>query len=121
MLSTTSKAGVTIVECLMALVLLSIGLLSATGTVGAAARLMRAGDMSATAARRLVSIADSLRGTVTRSAGSCAAIGGGISDEGALELAWSVATVPGGRDIELTVGYAGRAHRDTVVAHVACL
>lgn len=113
-------AGVTIVECLVALVLLSIGVLSAAGTVGASARLLRTGDEETAAARRVLSIVDSLRAAVARGGGTCASLSSGSAQDRGIEVNWATGAAASGAAVELTVAYPGRAHRDTVATRIGC-
>jgi prepilin-type N-terminal cleavage/methylation domain-containing protein len=112
-----NRDGLTLAECLVALVLLAVGIMGATGVVAAAWRVERAGDDAALAARRLVSVADSLAGV-----GSCAAIRAGSATWDRVTVAWAVALRAGHADVKLTVVIPTPAgtRSDTAPIRVPC-
>jgi Tfp pilus assembly protein PilV len=123
MFSRHSHAGFSTIECLLALVILTVGVLGSAGTMGLAVRAVHAGAAAATAARLVVSLRDSLQSRVIAAGGACSALSGGSNAASpAVQASWVTVTVPGGREIELTVTRPGlRASLvDTVAVFIAC-
>lgn len=123
MFSAPKSAGFSTIECLVALVILAVGILGSAGTMGLAVRSVHAGAAASNAARLVLSVRDSLAAQVRLSGGRCGGLtaGGarGPHDVGAL---WQVSTAAGGATVELTVtrpSLRGRA-TDTLNAFLPC-
>jgi Tfp pilus assembly protein PilV len=123
MFSTPRRAGFSTIECLIALVVLTIGILGSAGTMGLAVRAVHTGAAAATAARLVVSLRDSLESLVRATGGSCAALAGGSSAGAhAVRATWRAAGGRGGQEIELTVTRFALRHgaADTVRMFIPC-
>jgi Tfp pilus assembly protein PilV len=114
----TRRGGFTVVEVLVATILLGLGLLAITGTTAHTTRMIAAGRRHTQAAVLGRRITESLRGE------PCPAVGSGMATEGPLEARWTVAPLAGGtaRSV-LVVIEAPRvrgSRADTVAATVVC-
>lgn len=116
-------SGLTTVECVVALLLATCGLLGAVGTVALSIRLEGRGSRSAAAARWSLSVMDSLRGAAARSGGQCAAIGSGTSTgpRGA-SARWTARAAGRGVALSLQLTYptVTGVHVDSVPGFIPC-
>jgi hypothetical protein len=106
--------GVTLVELVVAVLVLTVGVLALAGTAAAVSRMVawgqRLGGSGVAAQARL----EALR------AGGCASLGDGRDSVGRYRLRWSVATAGPLRSLTLTVSYPnGRGDRNDVFEAVA--
>jgi len=115
-----SRDGFTIIEVLIAIIVLSIGVLALSSGAGSVTRMMYSGKNKTHSYALSASKIDSLRalakaGCGTISGGNWAAVYG-------VSGAWTVSTFTNGRRIEVTTSYRnGRAEkRDTVNAYIYC-
>jgi Tfp pilus assembly protein PilV len=122
MFSRPSQAGFSTIECLLALVILTIGILGSAGTMGLAVRAAHAGAAAATAARLIVSLRDSLQSLVVASGGACSTLAGGSATAAhAVRATWVATVDPGGREIMLRVTRpALRTATDSLVVFIPC-
>jgi Tfp pilus assembly protein PilV len=117
------RDGLTTVECLIALVVFTVGMLGAAGTTALAVRQGAAGTRAASAARLAVATLDSLRGSVSAAGGRCSALASGsATGQHATSAEWTVSPERAGRAVRLTVSYpttSGR-HRDALWSFLSC-
>jgi len=107
--------GFTIVEALVALLILNVGLLGLVGTASAVTRLIRRGRSSTAAAVLVASRLEMLR------AAGCGASGGAETRDG-LTVDWRVDTPPFPGAVLLTVRVRDAAGRgDSLATAVSCL
>ena len=116
-------SGLTTVECLVALLLATSGLLGAVGTVALSVRLEGRGSSAAAAARWSLAVLDSLQGVAGRAGGHCAAIGsGGSTGPRGASARWTV--LPAGRGVALSLQLAYPTvtgpHVDSVLGFISC-
>jgi hypothetical protein len=107
---------------LVALVILSIGVLGSLGTMALAWRADRAGAHLAAVAQSTGSLLDSLRGVTVAPGGSCAgAAAGRDSSEGA-DLRWSRRPARGGQEVTvaLSISLLSSVSLDTVWSFLPC-
>jgi Tfp pilus assembly protein PilV len=114
----TCRGGFTVVEVLVATILLGLGLLAITGTTAHTTRMISAGRRHTHAAVLGRRITESLRGE------RCPAAGSGMAAEGPLEARWTVAPLAGGTARRVLVVIAAPrvlgSRADTVAATVVC-
>jgi Tfp pilus assembly protein PilV len=118
-----ARRGITTVECLMALMVFTVGVLGAAGALSLAIRVEMAGANQARAARWTGNVLDSLRADRDQAAGSCAPISSGwLSQPRGLSGQLVSVPVAGGRVVELALdipsiaGVAG----ETVWTFIPC-
>ena len=92
------RTGLTIVELLIAIVILTIGVLALAGTAGLVSAHVGDGGRLTGAAHAARSVLDSLRGV------PCAGLTSGSARRGTLTLEWTVARDSLTREIAVTVG-----------------
>jgi prepilin-type N-terminal cleavage/methylation domain-containing protein len=109
------EPGFTLLEVLIALIVITIGLLGLAGTLGPVSRLAGEGRARGRAALALASRADLLRAQLLAGAPACAPPGSGSRQhpDGVIEV-WSTTTSPGGIEARIWVG------RDTLVTRFPC-
>ncbi len=116
--TSTRQGGFTVVEVLVATILLCLGLLAITSTTAHTTRMIAAGRRHTQAAALGRRITESLRGE------PCPAVGSGVAAEGPLEARWTVTPLAGGTARRVLVVLAAPRVRgsraDTVAATVVC-
>jgi type IV pilus assembly protein PilV len=114
----THQGGFTVVEVLVAIILLCLGLLAIVGTTAHTTRMIAAGRWHTQATALGRRITEALRGE------PCPVPGSGVAGEGPLEARWTVAPLAGGtaRRVLVTIAAPGvrRWRADTVAATVVC-
>lgn len=119
----TDIRGFSIIECLVALTLVSIGALGAAATGAYALRTVGEGNRAVRAARLLSAQTGQLRLRVRQAGGSCLALSGGqASGADGVQLAWQVSPGPGGQHLALVASFptARGQHADTTPGFLAC-
>lgn len=108
-------AGFTILEVMVALIVVTVGLLGLLGTLGPIAKLAGQGRSQGRVAQVLASRADLLRALVQAGAPACLAPGSGIQRhaDGVLE-SWSAELRSSSVHIEVVAG------ADTMVTRIPC-
>lgn len=101
-----SRQGISLVEILVALVLLGVGVLGGLGSLALAWRTALNGDHLAASARQGALVVDSLRAGLAASGGHCGAIGAGRDSGAAGTLTWLAAPAPRGLALTLQYRYA---------------
>jgi hypothetical protein len=115
--------GLTTVECLIALLILAIGVLGSAATTALALRAEAAGERAATAARLVGSVLDSLRGVVAAGGGRCSGVGSGsVTGTHGTAGRWAVAQTAGGREVALVLAFPamGRVRAETAWTFLPC-
>lgn len=115
--------GFSTVECLVALVILSIGALGAAATSAYALRTVGEGNRAVRAARLLAAQTGQLRLKVRQASGSCLLLTGGLAlGPHGERLTWQVGPAQGGRQLTLVVTFptARGQHSDTTPGFLAC-
>jgi type IV pilus modification protein PilV len=93
----TDRRGFTIIEVLVAVMILSVGILGLVTTAGLVTRMIGQGQRYTEASTMASERFEILR------AQSCPAEGTGSETRGAFNIAWKVASVSGGKGREMTV------------------
>jgi hypothetical protein len=116
--SSTKQGGFTVVEVLVATILLCLGLLAISRTTAHTTRMIAAARRHTQATVLGWRITEALRGE------PCPVPGSGVAAEGPLEARWTVVPLAGGtaRRVLVAIGAPGvRGSRaDTVAATVVC-
>ncbi len=99
------RQGLSTIEVLIALVVLSTGVLGTLGTMALAWRTQRSAERLALATRTTASVFDSLRAAVLAGGRECAVLSPGRMAGPAVDASWTALPVPGGRRITLTLSY----------------
>ena len=110
------RSGFTLVELLVAIAVLTIGLLALAGTAGIVASHVGDGGRLTGAAHAARTVLDSL------AARGCAGLTSGSSARGTVRVSWTVVADSTAATIDLTVGSGLRhgSRRDTYQAVVPC-
>jgi len=124
----SSRGGFTIVEVLIAIVMLSIGVLAMASSSGAITKMMTFGRMKTDATSIAQSVLDSLRYVAQASSPKCTALVNGsqsTAPKRGFSTAWTVVTSSGGdaRNITVTVGYriGSQNKSETLTTSMFCL
>lgn len=112
-MATRDRGGFTLIECLVALLVLGVGALGAVGTMALAWRVEAAGDRAALVARLGGSALDSLRGVVAAGEGRCAALSGGVSDDRGARAIWVLTPSAAGQEVRLALSFRSLAGTST--------
>ncbi len=115
-----TRRGSSLVEVLVALTILSVGVLGLVGTSTAVTRMLGQGRWSTVTMSHAEERLELLRAAAPDSAGCLALAGGSATHAGGLQETWSV--VPGVRSTAIEIVLArGPAGSDTLTAVVPCL
>lgn len=110
------KRGFSLVEVMIAVVILTVGILALAGTSARVVKTISQGGRLGGASLVAEGRFEILRAT------ACASLASGTSVEGPYTVRWTVATTGYLRTVGLTVGYTtgGRTHTDTFVTTISC-
>jgi type IV pilus modification protein PilV len=120
----TQRSGFTIVETLVAILILSVGVLALASSMGGITRMMSSGQRKTRAATITASILDSLRNKAYSADPNCSGL---VNGSGTSTLygdkyttAWTVTGAGTSRQITIRVGYrvGTRAQADTLVSTI---
>ena len=117
------RDGFTTIDCLVALILFAVGVLSTTATVALAIRAAAEGSHAARTARLFLAESARLAAEVARGAGACAAATPGLRlGQAGLRLVSSVTAAVGGQSVQLVVTYptVRGQHADTASTFLPC-
>ncbi len=115
------RSGLTTIECLIALVVFTLGILGAVATTALALRLQALGDRAVAASRLSGNVLDSLKSVLAERGGGCDAIGGGTTTLPLGVLAtWRVAPESGGLGITLSLKQGARPVTESVWTFTPC-
>lgn len=101
----SATRGFSTIECLIALLVFSIGALGSVGTVALSLRTAQEGTAATAVARRAASVLDSLRAAVASPGAPCSGVTAGAVTTTAGEVRWQLAPATGGRLIDLQASY----------------
>ncbi len=112
------RDGFTILEVLMAVLVLSLGLVGITGATASTTRMIAAGRWHVRASALGMRLVESQR------SGACPPVGAGEAVEGPLRARWTISAAAGGR-ARLVVAVvetpgSGGAGVDTIAATIGC-
>ena len=121
-----NRRGFTIVEILVAVIVLSIGVLALAGTLGTITRMMSNGQQKTRAATVAASILDSLRNKAYSSIPKCSGLSNGSESTNRYGTrytsSWTVSQTASGtsRDVRIVVSYpvGPRVLRDTLISTI---
>lgn len=119
----TDHRGFSTLECLVAILLMSIGALGAAATSAYAIRTVGEGNRAVRAARLLSAQTGQLRLRLRQAGGSCLALTAGLAlGPHGEQLSWQVGSGQGGRQLTLVASYptARGQHADTTSGFLAC-
>jgi prepilin-type N-terminal cleavage/methylation domain-containing protein len=113
------RNGFTLLEVLIALLVITIGVLGVAGTLGPISKLAARGKASGRAAFWLESRMDLLRAELRLSGSACSppVSGSAVHPDGVAE-AWNSTSVGGLVELRMTAGLAGVA--ETLVSRLSC-
>jgi len=117
------EGGFTIVEVLIAVIMLSIGVLALASSAGGITRMMSSGQRKTRSYAMASSVIDSLRRVAKNQCSSLPANGSGV--RGGMTIAWTVSnagSINQTHEIEVRMSYpvGPRTKGDTLVAVVYC-
>ena len=119
-----NRKGFTIVETLVAVIILSIGVLALATTVGGITRMMSSGQQKTRAATVAASILDSLRSNAYASIPKCSGLSNGSKTTGMYGAryasSWTITGAGTSRDVTIRVAYrvGPRLQGDTLVSTI---
>jgi len=121
---TARRNGFTIVETLVAIIILSVGVLALASSVGGITRMMSSGQRKTRASTLAASILDSLRNAAYSASPKCTGLVSGassVTNYGSnYTTDWTVTGTGRSRRITIVVGYrvGTRAQGDTLVSTI---
>lgn len=118
-----SEAGFTLIEVMIAIIVLSVGALAMAGTSAAAIRMVGQGKRSTQAAVVAAARFETLRATARTTTPLCTALtNGNASAPHGMSEAWTVSGAGPSRSVRVIVSYRGQrsAKADTIQAILGC-
>jgi hypothetical protein len=118
-----STRGISVIECLVALTVFSVGALGTVGTLALSTRLAGEARRATGAARQLAGELDRLELLVAVSGGACpATLPAPLSSLTGATIVWQAQPAPGGLRLQYVVGYptARGFHADTGQGYLRC-
>ena len=119
-----SQGGFTIVEVLIAVVLLTVGVMALASGSASVSRMVGRGRTDSMVAQVVSSRADRLRGVAASTTPPCNALANGNATTNGIGEQWTVLGAAGDitRDVRLVLTYrtARRAHSDTTIVTLYC-
>ena len=115
--------GFTLIEVLIAVVILSVGVLGMVGTAGLVSRMIGQGKRNTQAAMVAMQRMETIRETALSTNPRCTALAGGTATTNGVNEIWTVAGAGRSRRIQLIIRYASNrgSVTDTVRTVVSCL
>jgi len=119
-----SRSGFTLVEVLIAVTVLSVGIIALAGNAAMATRMIGRGKSDTQAAQLATLKGDSLRARAYATDPRCTALVNGTSTASAVTLSWTV-TVPAsgiGRNVSVSASYQTPrgAHTEVLTTYIEC-
>jgi len=119
-----SRSGFTLVEVLIAVTVLSVGIIALAGNAAMATRMIGRGKSDTQAAQLATLKVDSLRARAYATDPRCTALVNGTSTASAVTLSWTV-TVPAsgiGRNVSVSASYQTPrgAHTEVLTTYIEC-
>jgi prepilin-type N-terminal cleavage/methylation domain-containing protein len=118
-----ARSGFTLVEVLVAVTILSVGVVAMAGSAGVVTRMVGRGKVDTRAAQLATLKLDSLRVRAYSTTPRCTALANGGPDAVSnVSLSWTVAVTGTGRTLAVSAAYnTGRgAHTETLTTYVEC-
>ena len=121
---TRDRGGFTIVETLVAVIILSIGVLALASTVGGITRMMSSGQQKTRASTVAASILDSLRNNAYSSIPKCSGLSNGSETTNRYGTryasSWTISGAGTSRDVRIQVSYrvGTRVQGDTLLSTI---
>jgi prepilin-type N-terminal cleavage/methylation domain-containing protein len=118
-----TRSGFTLVEVLVAVTILSVGVVALAGTAGTVTRMVGRGKVDTRAAQLATLKLDSLRLRAYSTTPRCTALANGGPDAiDNVSLSWTVAATGTGRTLRVSAAYAtGRGtHTEALTTYVEC-
>lgn len=118
------RGGFTIVETLVAVIILSIGVLALASTVGGITRMMSSGQQKTRASTVAASILDSLRNNAYSSIPKCSGLSNGSETTNRYGTryasSWTISGAGTSRDVRIQVSYrvGTRVQGDTLLSTI---
>lgn len=118
----SNTRGFTIIEILIAIIILSVGVMGMVGSAGLVSRMIGQGKRNTRAAAVAVQRLEILRGTVLSTNPRCTALAGGTATTNAVTETWTVTGAGRSRRIQLILRYQSNRGllTDTVTTVVVC-
>jgi prepilin-type N-terminal cleavage/methylation domain-containing protein len=118
-----SRAGFTLVEVVVAIVILSVGVVAVAGTFGSSARLVGQGWRFTRAATVASQRLETLRGQANSTSPRCTALANGTATTAGITQTWTITTSGSLRNIVLIVQAPrpGGVSLDTLRTTLECL
>lgn len=119
-----SRSGFTLVEVLIAVTVLSVGIIALAGNAAMATRMIGRGKSDTQATQLATLKVDSLRARAYATDPRCTALVNGTSTASAVTLSWTV-TVPAsgiGRNVSVSASYQTPrgAHTEVLTTYIEC-
>lgn len=120
----TRRAGFTVIEVLIAVVVLGIGVVALVGSSATTTRMIGRGRTATVAVQAATQRMEILRATAYRTNPDCTALAGGVDSTSTrgVVTSWTVATAGNLRVLRVISSYRvpGRTRADTLVTQVRC-
>jgi type IV pilus modification protein PilV len=119
-----NRGGFTIVETLVAVIVLSIGVLALASTVGGITRMMSSGQQKTRAATVAASILENIRNQAYASIPKCSSLSNGSSTTSLYGTryasSWTISGAGTSRDVRIVVSYrvGTRSQGDTLLSTI---
>lgn len=96
------RGGFSLIELMVAIVLLSVGMLALAGSAATIVRTMASAEMETQRTQLVHSRMDALR------SGGCGQVGSGSATSGGISLSWTSEAIPRGVVVTIASSYASR-------------
>lgn len=116
-------SGTTTVEALVALTILTAGILGAAGTVAMSLRAAHRGDQTARGVRLSGEVMARIRSRIAGTGGACGSLAPGtLESPGGVSVRWSLQPERGGQVVLMEISYppAGARSQDSLWSFVQC-
>jgi prepilin-type N-terminal cleavage/methylation domain-containing protein len=121
--TTRARSGFTIVEVLVAVMILGVGVVAMAGSSAMVTRMIGRGKVDTRAAQVATQRVEMLRATAYSTTPRCTALanGGPVTSSG-VAVAWTVAVTGGGRTVNVSVSYVTPmgTRTETVTTYIEC-
>jgi prepilin-type N-terminal cleavage/methylation domain-containing protein len=122
--ATSSRGGFTLIEVLIAVVVLGIGIVALVSSSASGTRMIGRGRGSTRAVQAATQRMEILRATAYRTSPDCTALANGVdSAANGVVTAWRIAGAGTSRSVQVVSSYRvpGRTRADTLLATFRCL
>jgi prepilin-type N-terminal cleavage/methylation domain-containing protein len=117
------RSGFTLIEVLVAVTILSVGVMAMAGSAAAVTRMIGRGKLDTRASQLATTQMDSLRRVALFTTPRCTALAsGGPATSRHVTLAWTVTVSGTGRNVSVRATYATArgSHTDTLTTYIEC-